>query len=185
VDQRHSPRPQTVRLHQFRVRHHPHLVPGVNVVAVRVDNSLQPNSRWYTGSGIYRHVWLTSSIDACGPLGHLRDHAIGGFGPRRGGGRHPMENHYPTTRLGLLRSVVLDSAGQEVARAETSFSLPAGQSRVLTQRLEVRRPASGRSRRPACIPSAPKCTPGPTPPTSPPRPSVIRTIAYDKDAASC
>ena len=36
-----------------------HLVPGVNVVAVRVDNSRQPNSRWYTGSGIYRHVWLT------------------------------------------------------------------------------------------------------------------------------
>ncbi len=36
-----------------------HLVPGVNVVAVRVDNSLQPNSRWYTGSGIYRHTWLT------------------------------------------------------------------------------------------------------------------------------
>ena len=29
------------------------------VVAVRVDNSRQPNSRWYSGSGIYRHVWLT------------------------------------------------------------------------------------------------------------------------------
>jgi len=29
------------------------------IVSVRVDNSRQPNSRWYTGSGIYRHVWLT------------------------------------------------------------------------------------------------------------------------------
>lgn len=29
-----------------------------NVVAVRVDNSLQPNARWYTGSGIYRPVRL-------------------------------------------------------------------------------------------------------------------------------
>lgn len=29
-----------------------------NVIAVRVDNSRQPDSRWYTGSGIYRHVWL-------------------------------------------------------------------------------------------------------------------------------
>ncbi|MCD8302508.1 MAG: DUF4982 domain-containing protein [Prevotellaceae bacterium] len=29
-----------------------------NVVAVRVDNSAQPNCRWYSGSGIYRHVWL-------------------------------------------------------------------------------------------------------------------------------
>src|SRR5215472_14700950 len=30
-----------------------------NVLAVRVDNSRQPNSRWYSGSGIYRHVWVT------------------------------------------------------------------------------------------------------------------------------
>jgi len=29
-----------------------------NVIAVRVDNSDQPNSRWYSGSGIYRNVWL-------------------------------------------------------------------------------------------------------------------------------
>ncbi len=29
-----------------------------NVIAVRVNNSLQPNSRWYTGSGIYRNVWM-------------------------------------------------------------------------------------------------------------------------------
>lgn len=39
----------------------PHLVTGDNVLAVRVDNSLQPSSRWYTGSGIYRHVWLTKT----------------------------------------------------------------------------------------------------------------------------
>ncbi|MGY5356022.1 glycoside hydrolase family 2 TIM barrel-domain containing protein [Wenyingzhuangia sp. IMCC45467] len=29
-----------------------------NTIAVRVDNSKQKNSRWYSGSGIYRHVWL-------------------------------------------------------------------------------------------------------------------------------
>lgn len=32
---------------------------GPNVLAVRADNSCQPNSRWYTGSGIYRHVWMS------------------------------------------------------------------------------------------------------------------------------
>jgi len=31
-----------------------------NVVAVRVDNSKQPNSRWYSGSGIFRNVWLVT-----------------------------------------------------------------------------------------------------------------------------
>jgi beta-galactosidase len=29
-----------------------------NVIAVRADNSVQPASRWYTGSGIYRHTRL-------------------------------------------------------------------------------------------------------------------------------
>ncbi len=33
----------------------------INVLAVRADNSLQPASRWYTGSGIYRHVKLIST----------------------------------------------------------------------------------------------------------------------------
>ena len=31
-----------------------------NVIAVRVDNSGQPASRWYTGAGIYRHVRLVT-----------------------------------------------------------------------------------------------------------------------------
>jgi beta-galactosidase len=37
-----------------------HLKPAgrANQIAVRVDNSLQPNCRWYTGSGIYRHTWM-------------------------------------------------------------------------------------------------------------------------------
>ena len=39
----------------------PYVKEGDNVVAVRVDNSDQPNSRWYSGCGIYRHVWLTQT----------------------------------------------------------------------------------------------------------------------------
>ncbi len=34
---------------------------GKNVIAVKVDNSVQPNSRWYSGSGIYRNVWLVTT----------------------------------------------------------------------------------------------------------------------------
>lgn len=34
---------------------------GENVVAVRVDNSEQPNSRWYSGCGIYRSVYLVKT----------------------------------------------------------------------------------------------------------------------------
>ena len=32
-----------------------------NELVVRVDNSLQPNSRWYSGCGIYRNVWLVKT----------------------------------------------------------------------------------------------------------------------------
>ncbi|MBR1547103.1 MAG: beta galactosidase jelly roll domain-containing protein, partial [Prevotella sp.] len=39
----------------------PYVRGGNNVVAVRVDNNDQPNSRWYSGCGIYRHVWLTTT----------------------------------------------------------------------------------------------------------------------------
>ena len=39
----------------------PYLNPaGDNVMAVKVDNARQPGSRWYSGSGIYRHTWLTA-----------------------------------------------------------------------------------------------------------------------------
>ncbi|MCX3265149.1 DUF4982 domain-containing protein [Pedobacter agri] len=34
---------------------------GKNIIAVKVDNSAQPDARWYSGSGIYRNVWLTST----------------------------------------------------------------------------------------------------------------------------
>ena len=42
----------------FRYDLTPFLRPGDNLIAVRVDNSKQPSGRWYTGCGIYRHVWL-------------------------------------------------------------------------------------------------------------------------------
>jgi beta-galactosidase len=32
-----------------------------NVLVVKADNSKQPNSRWYSGSGIFRNVWLTTT----------------------------------------------------------------------------------------------------------------------------
>ncbi len=36
---------------------------GKNLLAIRVDNSRQPVSRWYTGSGIYRDVYIRKNED--------------------------------------------------------------------------------------------------------------------------
>jgi len=45
----------------FRYDLTPYLKFGAkNVIAVKVDNSKEPNSRWYSGSGIFRNVWLTT-----------------------------------------------------------------------------------------------------------------------------
>ena len=42
-----------------------------NEVIVKVNNSEQPNCRWYSGSGIYRHVWLETM-----PALHIADNGI-------------------------------------------------------------------------------------------------------------
>jgi beta-galactosidase len=120
----------------------PHLRAGRNVVAVRVDNSRQPNTRWYSGSGIYRHVWLTLTdplhvgqwgtsvttpeVDTAMALVAVRTRIVNdGTGERRG----------------TLRSVVMDASGTEVARVATPFTLAAGAGTDVAQRLPVDAPA--------------------------------------------
>jgi beta-galactosidase len=118
-----------------------HLVSGVNVVAVRVDNSLQPNSRWYSGSGIYRHVWLTI-VDPL-HVGHWGTYVTNPRADSAGADvvvRTRVENGYAAARRVILRNLIVDGAGREVVRAGTSFSVAAGQSLVLEQRLHVASP---------------------------------------------
>ena len=43
----------------------------LNEVVVKVDNSEQPNCRWYSGSGIYRHVWLETM-----PALHIAENGV-------------------------------------------------------------------------------------------------------------
>ena len=43
----------------------------LNEVLVKVDNSELPNCRWYTGSGIYRHVWIESM-----PALHIAENGV-------------------------------------------------------------------------------------------------------------
>ena len=50
----------------------PYLKEGENVLAVRVDHSRSADSRWYSGSGIYRDVWMISA-----PEVHLSQWGVG------------------------------------------------------------------------------------------------------------
>lgn len=119
----------------------PHLADGTNVVAVRVDNSNQPNSRWYTGSGIYRHVWLTVTD----PL-HVGRWGVFVTTPEVGTSRATVAvrtrvaNHGATFRRGEVRTTVLDPAGAEVARAVSPLALAADEETVIAQQMAVSEP---------------------------------------------
>ena len=43
----------------------------LNEVVVKVNNAEQPNCRWYSGSGIYRHVWLQTM-----PALHIAENGV-------------------------------------------------------------------------------------------------------------
>ncbi len=159
-----------------------HVVPGVNVVAVRVDNSAQPNSRWYTGSGIYRHVWLTL-VD---PL-HVGHWGIFVTTPRVDSAgadvvvRTRIENDHRVARRGVLRSRVVDSAGREVARMETPFALAAGQRVELEQRLQIAAPQLWSVATPRLYALRSDVLDGARAADTVTTTFGIRSIAYDKD----
>jgi beta-galactosidase len=93
---------------------------GGNVVAVRVDNSGQPNSRWYTGSGIYRHVRLVTT----------RPIAVDEWGtfvttPEADGSRARVHLQTVIRNAGgpsvvKIRAQMVDAANRVVARTENS-----------------------------------------------------------------
>jgi len=158
-----------------------HLVPGVNVVAVRVDNSLQPNSRWYTGSGIYRHVWLTLTA----PL-HVAHWGVYVTTPRVDSTRAEVvvqtrvaNDRAPSGRT-LLRSTVLDASGREVAHVDTAISLGGGESTFVEQHIVVPSPQLWSVERPTMYSLRTELLTA-RPSDRLVSPFGIRTIAYDTD----
>jgi len=114
---------------------------GENVIAVRVDNSLQPSSRWYTGSGIYRHVWL-SVTDRL----HVGQWGTQVTTPEITAAKGTIEikttlvNQHGADKKAYLKQVVLDADGKEKASVTTEILLKAGGENVITQQLEVMKP---------------------------------------------
>ncbi len=159
-----------------------HLISGVNVVAVRVDNSRQPNSRWYTGSGIYRHTWLTLADPLhVGHWGTFVTTPRADTAGARVAVRTRVENHHGTARRGLLRTVVLDGGGREVARTESAFSLLPGAEVELGQELPVDSPRLWSVEAPSLYSLRSEVLDGPRTVDVLTTPFGIRQIAYDQD----
>lgn len=93
----------------------PYLKDGDNVLAVRVDHSRHADSRYYTGSGIYRDVWI---VDA--PATHISQWGIGFETVKVKGGKAyakvKVDVDNPVKGL-KVKATLLDADGRQVATA--------------------------------------------------------------------
>lgn len=126
----------------FRYDMTAYLRSGDNVIAVRVDNSKQPSARWYTGSGIYRHVWLnitdpvhvahwgtfvsTPAVSANRAAVHIQTRVVNGSGKDR--------------QL-VVQQRVYSTSGRIVGSARGRIGAKAGLENELEQTLEIRYPS--------------------------------------------
>ncbi|MCK9210127.1 MAG: DUF4982 domain-containing protein [Ignavibacteriaceae bacterium] len=114
---------------------------GKNVIAVRVDNSKQPNTRWYTGSGIYRNVWLIKTNKL-----HVAHWGVSITTPAVSPQsatvtvKTIIENFDAKLKAGILRSIILNRQDKEVVRIEKSFSITQGATTELVQQVVVKSP---------------------------------------------
>lgn len=113
------------------------IIPGKkNVVAVRVDNSQQKNCRWYSGSGIYRHVWLIHT-----PKVHIENWGVAVHTPQVSASQATVQ---VKTMLNNETSVDKEvKVTVKVADAEDAVStviIPARGKKEVIQKLEVSHP---------------------------------------------
>lgn len=120
----------------------PWIKKGENVITVRVDNSLQPNTRWYSGSGIYRHVWL----NIANPLhiaqwGTYITTPVADSATATVNVRTKIQNKNTGVKEGIIRSIILDDKGNQVAQSESPFSINADGESEIEQKITVSTPS--------------------------------------------
>ncbi|MBN1559618.1 DUF4982 domain-containing protein [candidate division KSB1 bacterium] len=126
----------------FRYELTPHLKYGAtNVLAVRVDNSQQPNSRWYSGSGIYRNVRLVKTgathIDHWGTF-VTTPAVVDSLATVRV--RTIVVNAADESKAVRLKSIVRDDQGRSVAESLCDGEIGAHARSEFSQDIEVHHP---------------------------------------------
>lgn len=120
----------------------PYLKPSgqENVLAVLVRNEGK-NSRWYSGSGIYRHVWLTVT-----DMVHVPTSGVFVTTPEVSKDRAlvkvavEVRNATASPRQVLVLARVKDTAGRVIQSSAGELSLPANELRSTERLLEVAAP---------------------------------------------
>ena len=92
---------------------------GENIIAVRVDNSDQPNSRWYSGCGIYRHVWLIQTEHT--HVAHWGTYVTSSLSKNNKTATfNVMVEVANKTKDTQITNILLDAGGKEVAKSNGS-----------------------------------------------------------------
>jgi len=113
-----------------------------NLLAVRVDNSAQPNSRWYSGSGIYRHV----RVIVTNPT-HVAHWGVFVTTPEVSNNlaqvivQTSVANE-SSQRAGLtLETTLFDKAGVKVGTAESTLEIAPGTEMESSQQFKLTSPS--------------------------------------------
>jgi beta-galactosidase len=121
----------------------PHLQYGTdNLIVVKADNSQQPNSRWYSGSGIYRNVWLTKTnpvhVDLWGTYV-----TIPNLTESRGevSVQTKIVNTPGTPETVTIETTILDPSGNSVASVQHEVNLGKEGTQTLSQNISIENPA--------------------------------------------
>jgi beta-galactosidase len=112
-----------------------------NVLAVRVDNSEQPDSRWYSGSGIYRHVRVVVTEPV-----HVAPWGVFVSTPEASAKsatvvvKTEVQNDSSETADVTLRTVLTGPSGIKAHAMESQISVSAGQSAEASQQIQLDEP---------------------------------------------
>jgi beta-galactosidase len=126
----------------FFVNLTPALQIGSNLLAVRVDNSRQKNTRFYSGSGINRHVWL----EVTNPV-HVANWGAFVATTKAGDGAATLQVHTGLQNdsdeavKGEIESDVIDPQGHTVAKSTAEMDLPAKGEKEAQENIDVANPA--------------------------------------------
>ncbi|MEM0913716.1 MAG: glycoside hydrolase family 2 TIM barrel-domain containing protein [Planctomycetota bacterium] len=158
-------------------------VGGENVLAVRVDHSRYADSRWYTGSGIYRDVALV----CLGPT-HIPEWGTFITTPSVADDRAEVRIDVEVARVPSegddveLVTTIVDPDGNEVARRADAVHLAGGSMQTVTQQLEVANPRRWSIDTPLLYRAKTRLERGGVVVDAYDTPFGIRTIRFDRDA---
>jgi len=114
---------------------------GLNLMVVKVDHQKSPSSRWYSGSGIYRHAWLvvTNPIHVA-TWGTFISTPIVSVNEATVNIETSIVNSTTKAEQITLQNKIVDAQGNVVASSKTQMTAEANSPSVCSQTISLKKP---------------------------------------------